>query len=69
MERKVKQLRLWGSGTRCSLWIRAHMSLFHEELKVLRHPGGQWLSHQLQLVRVGRASLFHCLGIVFHGEC
>lgn len=45
------------------------MSLFHEELKVLRHPGGQWLSHQLQLVRVGRASLFHCLGIVFHGEC
>lgn len=44
MEGKVTKLRLWGSGTECSLWTCAHMSLFHEELKVLRHLGGQRLS-------------------------
>lgn len=64
----MKKLRPWDSGTQCSFWTRAHMSLFHEEPKVLRHLGGQQLSYQPQ-IRVGITSLFHCLGIIFLGKC
>lgn len=53
------------------IMLTLDMSLFHEELKVLRHLGGQQLSHQQLHFRSGWEEQTYSisLGITFHGKC